>query len=57
MTEEQEMLWVWMHTASVNLRNAAGYKAGQGKENAYAQAYKTLVRNGLAFPLKQKYTG
>ena len=57
MSEETEALLSRMSVASTNLKNAAAYKAGQGKENAYAQAYKALMRAGLAYPLKKKYTG
>lgn len=57
MTDEEDRLRSAMSVASTNLRNAASYKAGQGKENAYAQAYRALMRAGLAYPLKKKYTG
>jgi hypothetical protein len=57
MTEEEETLRSRMNTASTNLRNSAAYKQGQGKENAYAQAYRALMLAGLAYPLKRKYLG
>lgn len=54
---DREALLTRMNVASTNLKNAPAYKAGQGKENAYAQAYRALMRAGLAYPLKRKYRG
>lgn len=57
MSEEHDALWLRMSVAANNLKNAPAYKLGQGKENAYAQAYRALMRAGLVYPLKKKYNG
>ena len=57
MTEEEAKLWSRMEAASKKIMGGAPYKAGQGNENAYATAYRDLVKAGLALKLKAKYNG
>jgi len=56
MSEEHERAWSRMDAASKKIMTT-GYKAGQGNENAYAAAYRGLVRLGLAIKIKRKYNG
>lgn len=56
MTEENERLMDAFAKAQKKIRNApTANEGGAGAEVQYADAYRSLVRAGLARPLRRKY--